>query len=134
MLFFAIYRHVYFEVIKSAATIEKRALRMCLKTLWRSSDISQIHQCAFPQLRSFKALKKLQDFLKESCNCKSVKRLDIIIRCSNRHGSSRPSDPHRNEAVGETRNGEVDRGRHDEPLERSTETGLDRKAQREAKW
>lgn len=60
--FFAIYRHVYFEVIKWAATIEKRALRICFKTLWRSSDISQIHHCAFPQKRSFKALQKLLDF------------------------------------------------------------------------
>lgn len=126
---------MYFEEIKSAATIEKRALRMCFKTLWRSSDISQIHHCAFPQKRSLKALQKLLDFfLKESCNCKSAKRLGVSIRCSNRHRSSWPSDPRRDEAVGETRNGEVDRGRHDEPLERSTETGLDRKAQREAKW
>lgn len=62
MLFFAIYRHVYFEVIKSAATIEKRALRMCFKKLWRSSDISHIHHCAFPQKRSLKALLKLLDF------------------------------------------------------------------------
>lgn len=132
--FFAIYRSVYFEVIKSAATIEKRALSMCLKTLWWSSDISQIYHRTFPQTRSLKALEKLLDFSKESCNCKSVKCLDASIRCSNRHRSSWPSDPRRDEAVGEKRNDEVDRGSHDEPLERSIETGLDRKAQREAKW
>lgn len=85
-------------------------------------------------MRPLKALQKLLDFLKESCNSESVKCLDVSIRCSNRHGSSWPSDPHRDEAVGEPCNGEVDRGRHDEPLERCIETRLDRKAQREAKW